>query len=326
MKPSLPAIEPLRPRYRLAAWFAAALLALGLAACSSTGESGAEGSGNEGAGEDLGGHDSGGESAGGDEGGEEAATQFGPGDRFWMTRAGARLDLRYDAATERFTGTVTNITGAAISRVRVEVHLSNGVELGPTPAVDLAPGETVDVALPAAGQDFATWGAHAESGGPTHAAAFAPSLGAWAVVDGVDLGIEHPAHRLSAWYVLRGGAWTPRLFPDPAPAHQPAEDATWTGEWAGVHGAGATVATGMARVAVTLGAAAEADLTLEDVPALGTLRWNDMPVGGGRFAGSTTAGADAYAAEGQFGGAGRAGVVGHASGPAFRSVFYGEKD
>ena len=27
-----------------------------------------------------------------------------------------------------------------------------------------------------------------------------------------------------------------------------------------------------------------------------------------------------------FGGAGQAGVVGHASGPAFRSVFYGEKD
>ena len=42
--------------------------------------------------------------------------------------------------------------------------------------------------------------------------------------------------------------------------------------------------------------------------------------------GSTTANSNTYAAEGQFGGAGQAGVVGHASGPAFRSVFYGEKD
>ena len=153
-----------------------------------------------------------------------------------------------------------------------------------------------------------------------------PSLGGWAVVEGVDLGIEHPTHRMSAWYTSRGGAWTPHLFPDPAPGHQPTGNATWTGEWAGVHGPGATVGTGRARVAVTLGPAAEADLVLEDVPDLGTLRWDDMPVGGGRFTGSTTAGADTYAAEGQFGGAGRAGVVGHASGPAFRSVFYGEKD
>ncbi len=59
---------------------------------------------------------------------------------------------------------------------------------------------------------------------------------------------------------------------------------------------------------------------------LGTLQWSGMPVCDGRFMGSTTANSNTYAAEGQFGGAGQAGVVGHASGPAFRSVFYGEKD
>ncbi|MCY4489561.1 MAG: hypothetical protein OXF11_20970, partial [Deltaproteobacteria bacterium] len=66
---------------------------------------------------------------------------------------------------------------------------------------------------------------------------------------------------------------------------------------------------------------------LEDVPTLGTLQWNGMPVRDGRFTGGTTASdSQAYDATGQFGGARRAGVVGHASGPAFRSVFHGEKD
>ena len=78
---------------------------------------------------------------------------------------------------------------------------------------------------------------------------------------------------------------------------------------------------------VTLGTGTtEADLALKNVPTLGTLRWNDMPVGGGRFSGSTTANSQAYDAVGQFGGANQAGVVGHATGPDFRSVFYGKKD
>ena len=48
-----------------------------------------------------------------------------------MVRAGARLVLRYDAATQTFVGTVENTTSVTLSQVRVEVHLSNGVELGP---------------------------------------------------------------------------------------------------------------------------------------------------------------------------------------------------
>ncbi len=50
-----------------------------------------------------------------------------------------------------------------------------------------------------------------------------------------------------------------------------------------------------------------------------------MPVSGGRFSGSTTANSQAFAATGQFGGSNQSGVVGHASGPGFQSVFYGDK-
>ena len=289
----------------------ALVLAIGLAACSSTSESGREGGeGREG-------------------GGEESATRYALADTYWMTRAGARLVLRYDPATQTFRGTVTNVTGATLPSVRVEVHLSNGVELGPTTPMDLAPGQTVDVELPAPGEVFATWGAHPEVGSEgegTGMAAFTPGLGSWAAVDGVDLGIEHPGHRMSAWYTSQGGAWTAHLSPDPAPQHQPTGSATWTGEWAGYHGADPSIGTGAARVTVTLGAATDATLALEDVPTLGTLEWDAMRVNDGRFSGRTTANSEQYEATGQFGGPDQAGVVGHASGSGFRSVFYGEKE
>ena len=55
------------------------------------------------------------------------------------------------------------------------------------------------------------------------------------------------------------------------------------------------------------------------------LQWDPMPVDGGRFTGSTTANSQTYEAVGQFGGTNQAGVVGHATGSDFRSVFYGEK-
>ena len=314
-----------------------ALLALGLAACSTGGEGGSEngnegpgehsGSGREGSGEHgAGGEGSEGDGEGGEGSGEESNARYGPGDTFWMTRKGVRLDLRYDAATRTFRGSATNITGAAIRNVRVEVHLSNGVELGPTTTMDLAPGQTVEVTLPATGQAIAQWGAHAESDGPAQMAAFTPSLGPWAVVQGVDLGIEHPTHQIGAWYSRQGGAWTPHLSPDPAPQHQPTGAATWTGEWAGHYGSNQAISTGAADVTVTLGATTEADLTLQGVPTLGTLRWNDMPVTDGRFMGSTAANSSNYDAVGQFGGVNQAGVVGHAIGPDFRSVFYGNKD
>ena len=51
-----------------------------------------------------------------------------------------------------------------------------------------------------------------------------------------------------------------------------------------------------------------------------------MAVSGGRFDGRTTAHSRAYEAVGQFGGPNQDGVVGHATGSDFRSVFHGDKD
>ena len=81
------------------------------------------------------------------------------------TRAGARLILSYDAEANAFTGTVENTTAATLLQVRVEVHLSNGTELGPPPPVDLAPGQTIPITLEATSAPFDTWSAHPEVGG-----------------------------------------------------------------------------------------------------------------------------------------------------------------
>ena len=81
-----------------------------------------------------------------------------------VTRNGARLILRYDAANNQFIGTVENTTDAMLTRVRVEIHLSNGVELGPTTPTDLAAGEILDIVLDAGSQPFDSWTPHAEVG------------------------------------------------------------------------------------------------------------------------------------------------------------------
>ena len=83
---------------------------------------------------------------------------------FDAVRGGARLILSYDAAGNAFTGTVQNTTGTVLPQVRIEVHLSNGVELGPTTPVDLAPGQVLAVKLPATAAPFTGWIAHAEVG------------------------------------------------------------------------------------------------------------------------------------------------------------------
>ena len=99
------------------------------------------------------------------EDGEESAEQLTKGQIYDHERAGSRLLLVYDEAANSFAGTVENVGAELLSRVRVEVHLSNGIELGPTPAVDLAPGESRPVSLDASQEPFETWSAHAEVGG-----------------------------------------------------------------------------------------------------------------------------------------------------------------
>ena len=79
-------------------------------------------------------------------------------------RGGVRLILKYDAPSNSFKGTVENTTNGVLGRVRVEVHLSNGTELGPTTPTDMAPGEVATVNLPATQASFTGWTAHAEVG------------------------------------------------------------------------------------------------------------------------------------------------------------------
>lgn len=103
-----------------------------------------------------------GEGQGGESG--ESGTQYGRADTARESRAGVDLVMRYEAARERFEGTVTNTTGAAVDDVRVEIHLSTQVELGPTPRATLVAGEIRPVELDARGRQFQTWSVHVEIG------------------------------------------------------------------------------------------------------------------------------------------------------------------
>ena len=128
-------------------------------------ESGEHSGGSESAGEHTGEGEESNEHEGGSESGEEgeeSGTQFALDDTFDEVRAGARLVLSYDGNANAFTGAVENTTEATLNRVRVEVHLSNGIELGPTTPVDLAPGQSVEVTLAASDEPFTSWSAHPE--------------------------------------------------------------------------------------------------------------------------------------------------------------------
>ena len=130
----------------------------------SGGEGGGEGSGEHGSSGESGGESGGEGSEGGAAGSEEGGNALALDETFDMVRAGARLIMSYDAAANAFVGSVANTTDATLTRVRIEVHLSNGIELGPTTPTDLAPGEVMDIVLPASTQSFDGWTPHAEVG------------------------------------------------------------------------------------------------------------------------------------------------------------------
>ncbi len=101
-----------------------------------------------------------------------SATEPGEGGKQWQphetateTRSGVNLVISYDSSSQRFNGTVTNTTGSTVTNVRVEIHLSNGTELGPTPRISLAAGESKPVTLDASGQNFNWYSVHVELGG-----------------------------------------------------------------------------------------------------------------------------------------------------------------
>ena len=109
-----------------------------------------------------------GSSEGGGEGGD-AGQQLAPDERYDQTRNGARLIMSYSLSQDAFYGIVENTTNQTLTRVRVEIHLTDQsgaiiAELGPTTPTDLAPGKKLLIVLPAAGQTFAGWSPHVEVG------------------------------------------------------------------------------------------------------------------------------------------------------------------
>ena len=100
--------------------------------------------------------------------GEESGVHLHLGDIHDEVRKGVRMVLSYDKDSDSFVGTVENTTDKTIQKVRVEVHLSNGTELGPTTPIELAPGKISDVKLSAEGNSFEWWTTHAESGSSEH--------------------------------------------------------------------------------------------------------------------------------------------------------------
>ena len=100
--------------------------------------------------------------------GEESSTELTLNETYDNVRNGARLILAYDAQSNSFKGTVENTTDETLQQVRVEVHLSNGTELGPTTPVDLQPGAQSEVELTATSKNFDGWTAHPEVGSGEH--------------------------------------------------------------------------------------------------------------------------------------------------------------
>ena len=95
---------------------------------------------------------------------EESGVELDLDETYDRVRNGARLFLTHEPEDNSFNGFVENSTENTLKRVRVEVHLSNGVELGPTTPVDLAPGERKDIKLSAKNFEFGSWTAHPEVG------------------------------------------------------------------------------------------------------------------------------------------------------------------
>ena len=100
--------------------------------------------------------------------GEEEGTMLAISERYDMVNNGVHLIMAYDEANSRFSGSMENVSKEVLNRARVEIHLSNGKELGPTIPVSLQPGEKITIELDAAGQHFDKWNTHAEIGSSEH--------------------------------------------------------------------------------------------------------------------------------------------------------------
>ena len=95
----------------------------------------------------------------------ETGSVLNPNETYNMNLAGVNIYLDYDPEANLFNGYIENTTENIITRVGIRIHLSSGVELGPTPAVDLMPGERKELSLSAKNFEFESWSVYPEIGG-----------------------------------------------------------------------------------------------------------------------------------------------------------------
>jgi predicted DNA-binding antitoxin AbrB/MazE fold protein len=100
--------------------------------------------------------------------GEENGEKLTLIETYDAARGGVRLVLSYNASSDSFIGSMENVTNENIKSARVEVHLSNGIELGPTKSVNLSAGEKTNVKLSVKDNSFVWWKTHAEVGRDEH--------------------------------------------------------------------------------------------------------------------------------------------------------------
>ena len=100
--------------------------------------------------------------------GEVSGIKLAIDDVYDEVRKGTHLQLIFDIEASAFVGTVENVSDQLLDRVRIEVHLSNGTELGPTTQVELKPGEKREINLNAGDNSFETWSTHSEVGSGEH--------------------------------------------------------------------------------------------------------------------------------------------------------------
>ena len=94
----------------------------------------------------------------------ETDRALNPNETYNINLAGVKIILDYDPADNSFKGYIENTTQNIINRVRVGIHLSNDVELGPTLAANLMPGERKDIRLSAKNFVFDCWIVHPKIG------------------------------------------------------------------------------------------------------------------------------------------------------------------
>ena len=100
--------------------------------------------------------------------GEEGGADYKINEIYNVTKKGIQLLLKYNKTTNEFKGFIQNKTSKSIERARVEIHLSNGIELGPTIPMTLKSRQKKEIIIKATEKGFSSWSTHVEVGSNEH--------------------------------------------------------------------------------------------------------------------------------------------------------------